>query len=310
MSDIKELIRKYDLSSKDYHYMGNARILDTKHGKLVIKKKTLENKDEMYEYLKIRGFHHFLPNKWADDHYEVYPFVEEIKLPNEQKAIDIMIMMSMLHNKTTFYKEIDLDDVKETYEHYHKKIMDLMEYYHSMQDIIETKIYYAPNEYLLIRNISSIYLSLDYSLNRLNLWYDEKVKQSKQRNVLLHNKLYIDHLVIGESSSLISWDDAKYDIPIYDFLNFYKKEYLNLEMNSLFDIYQSKYQYTKDEFYLFSALITIPDKVILKKEYYQNTYEVLRLIKYIDLTRQFILKEQQKRPETQEQKLNEQDNGM
>ena len=308
MSDIKEIVRKYNLSSQHYQYMKSARVLDTQHGKVVVKKKALENKEEMYEYLKMRDFHYFLPSKWTSDEYEVYPYIEEIKIPSEQKAIDIMVIMSMLHNKTTFYKEIDLDKVKEIYENYHQKIIGLMNHYHHLQDIIETKVYFAPNEYLLIRNISLIYSSLDFSLKYLNKWYDEKVKQSKERIVLLHNKIEINHMIVGETSNLISWDNAKYDVPIYDFLKFYQKEYLNFEMNSLFDIYQSKYQYTTEEFYLFLALITIPDKISIKNTYYQNTYEIRLMIKYVELTRQFVLKEQQKRPETQKQELDEQDN--
>jgi len=264
----------------------------------------------MYEYLKVRGFRHFLPNKWHDDEYEVYPYIEEINIPSGQKAIDLMYIMSLLHNKTTFYREIVLDEVKELYEKYHDEIIGLMNYYHELQNAIETKIYYSPSEYLLIRNISQIYYSLDFSLQSLSKWYDEKNLQDKERVVLLHNKLEISHMLVGEEENLISWDEARYGIPIYDFLNFYKKEYLNLEMGSLFDVYQSKYAFTTEERYLFYALITIPPKVSIKKEHYKNTYEIMKLIKYMGLTRDFILKEQKKYPETNQQELYEQNNSV
>jgi len=293
-----------DRKVTNYSYLGSAKILETEEGKVVLKKKTDET-SELYSYLKTRGFHQYLENKELTDEYEIYPFIEEVNIPAEQKAIDLMYILSMLHTKTTFYKEIDIDQDKEIYDRLHQKIIDLMRHYHDIQNQIEEKIYYSPSEYLLIRNISSIYYALDYSLKNLNDWYDEKSTKTKQRVVLLHNKIETDHILISNDIHLISWNHAKYDTPIYDFINFYKKEYLNFEMNSLFSIYSSKYNYTSDEMYLFFAILTIPDKITIKKEHYQNTYEIIKLIKYIEITNQFILKENQKRPVKEEQKLNE-----
>ena len=65
-------------------------------------------------------------------------------------------------------------------------------------------------------------------------------------------------------------------------------------MNSLFDIYQSKYQYSEEEKLLFFSLLSLPEKIELKNNHYLNTQIVSKLVKYIIKTRAFILKENEK----------------
>ena len=37
-------------------------------------------------------------------------------MPDEQKMLDMIDLVGLLHNKTTYYKNIDLDDYKKIYE--------------------------------------------------------------------------------------------------------------------------------------------------------------------------------------------------
>jgi len=76
-------------------------------------------------------------------------------------------------------------------------------------------------------------------------------------------------------------------------------------MNSLFDMYQSKYKYTEDERLLFFALITLPEKIELKQSHYINTQLVSKLIKYVIKTRSFILKENEKYQKINKNELEE-----
>lgn len=303
MNNLRSLIDKYDLNIKGYKDIKNVRIINTDKGKYVIKKKN-NNDRGLYDYLINKNFNYIIEREEIND-YDVFPYIEEIKMPNEEKAIELVYILSLLHNKTTFYKEVVLDKVKEMYESLTDKINYLNSYYHDLQDVIEQKIYMMPGEYLLIRNISLIYSALEYSKKSLEAWYEYKIKQKRERVVLNHNKPSIEHLLISENKQLISWNNYKRDIPIYDFLYFYKKDYLDLEMSALFDMYQSKFLYTKDEYLLFMTLLSIPEKLVFTRKNYNDTVEVYKLVKYHQKTRDFILKENEKSEKEDKDELKE-----
>mgnify|MGYP004540705127 FL=1 len=171
--------------------------------------------------------------------------------------------------------------------------------------MIEQKIYMSPGEYLLIRNISLVYSALQYAKSNLDRWYEIKKVQKKERVVLLHNKPSLEHILMGNTPQLISWNNYKRDIPIYDFIYFYKKDYLKLEMSTLFDIYQSKFMYTDDEMLLFLSIISIPKKITFSDTNYNNCYNVYEFIRYMEMTRDFVSKEDEKRKKENENEFYE-----
>lgn len=303
MNNIKDFIDKYNLNVRVYEEKNNIRIIDTDKGKYVIKPK--RNYDNgLYQYLVNKNFNYILEREEFND-YEVYPYINEVETPSPEKAIELVYTLSILHNKTTYYREVSIDTVKELYEKKQEEINYLEHYYHDMQDMIEQKVYMSPGEYLLIRNMSMIYSALGYSKMKLDEWYEYKIKQKKERIVLLHNKPCIDHFLMGNQRFLISWNDYKRDIPIYDFLYFYKHDYMNLEMSTLFDIYKSKFYFTKDEKLLFLSLISIPEKVTFSNSNYINCLNVHKLVKYVAKTRDFTLKENEEKEKEYHDEFNE-----
>lgn len=303
MNNIKDFIDKYDLNVRGYEEKNNIRIIDTDKGKYVIKpKKKYDN--GLYQYLVNKNFDYILEREEFND-YEVYPYINEVEAPSPEKAIELVYTLSILHNKTTYYREVSIDKVKELYEKKQKEINYLEHYYHDMQDMIEQKVYMSPGEYLLIRNMSMIYSALGYSKIKLDEWYEYKIKQKKERIVLLHNKPCVDHFLMGNKRFLISWDDYTRDIPIYDFLYFYKHDYMGLEMSTLFDVYKSKFYYTKDEKLLFLSLISIPEKITFSNSNYINCLNVHKLVKYIAKTRDFTLKENEEKEKEYHDEFNE-----
>ena len=148
----------------------------------------------------------------------------------------------------------------------------------------------SPAEQLLMNNISKFYKTLNYAEQKIDCWYFEKEKQKQERVVQLHNNLELDHFLIEENRYLINWDKSTKGIPVFDFLIFYKNEYQTLEMNSLFELYQSKYSFYKEEMYLFQALISIPEKITFEKTNYINTLNTKKVIIYIDKTNDFLSK--------------------
>lgn len=301
MNEIRKLIDKYDLEVRGIKEKQKIKIIDTDKGKFVLKRCSSKEKG-LYEYLQNKNFHYLLDKEELDD-YNVYPYIHEIKEEQEEKAIDLIYILSILHNKTLFYRNIVIDQVKEVYEEYTNRLDYLNYYYHDLQDVIEQKVYMSPAEYLLIRNISLIYSALNYSKSNLKMWYEEKMNQKKERVVLLHNRPSLDHILIGEDKKLISWDHYTKGSPIFDFLYFYKKNYLEVEMTSLFQMYQSRFSYTSDEFLLFFSLISVPEKIEFTSNHYQNTVQVYHIIKYAEKTKDFVLKEDKKNQEENKDKL-------
>lgn len=301
--NIRKILKENNLHLKQIGYKKNSKIVDTQEGKYILKTKK-KDKEELYNYLQNRNFNNYLPlkNKYTD-YYEMYPFIENKSTQEKDKAIDLIYTISMLHIKTTTYEDKNIDEIKEIYEQTQNEINDIKSYYLNIQDYIETKVYMSPAEYLLMRNISQIYAALNFSTRMLDLWYEEIKEKKSVRKTLLHNNLSLDHFFNEDNFYLVDWDNSKKGYVIYDFLNFYKNEYVNLEMNALFQLYQSKYKYTKDEKLLFLSLIAIPNKVKLNKTNYINTLEVRKLVTYLGKTNYFISKEYKKDQKTDKEEL-------
>ena len=298
---MNNILEDYSINKKRYKKKESARLLEIDNKKYILKKK--KNNHNIYDYLDSRNFSYYLRPISEDNDYELYEYLEDEEKSNE----DLIRVVANLHNKTTTYKEVIPDDIKKLYEKIKKTISETRSFYFNMQDILETKMYYAPEEYLLLRNISSIYDSLKYSENNIDKWYQTKEKSSKERVVRLHNNLELNHFI---KSKLISWNNTKVDYPIYDFLNFYRKEFNVVEPISLYEIYNKNYKLEKDEKYLLKSLLTIPKEITFKDNHLINTQKISNEIKYLSKTRNFILKEYEKEQSIDEDKFKEQNNSI
>lgn len=300
---INNFLKNNNLNLTNISYKGNTKILHTNNGTFVIKNKK-NNIQEIYEYLNNKKYYNYLPllNKYKDP-YEIYPYIVNQEEKTSDKALSLIYSLSMLHIKTTTYEEVNLDDIKKLYEQTLAQVDYLYKYYLDLQDYIESNVYMAPAQYLLIRNISLIYSLLSFSKAKINTWYDLIEQKQKQRYVLLNNNLTLDHFIVEKNSYIINWSKATRGPVIYDFLNFFHNEYLNLDMLSLFKVYQSKYPYTKDEKALFLALVAIPEKIDFTSNNYINTIKVKNLIVYLTKVNNFISEEDEKDEKTNEQEF-------
>ena len=305
MNNFTEVLDKYNLKVNKFSYMNSCIILDTNKGKYVLKKKKKNDKKEIYDYLLSRNFSFFLyPENSFNSDYEIYYYLDEINTVKEEKAKHLMEIMSEMHVRTTAYKEYSLDEIKEIYENKKNIINDLKNLYVNLEEKFSESIYPAPYELLFLTNVTKIYNSLDYGNILLEEWYKNIINNKKRRICLIHNHLSLDHFIDRKDAKLINFDYSKYDSPVYDFVNFYKKHYYELDMTCLFNSYQYKYLYNKEEMLLLFINIILPNKIELKKDVSYNTYVIHQLIEYIDITREFILKEQKKYQKEDEEKFN------
>lgn len=281
-NEVRNIINNYISSPKRIIIKNNAKILETNDNIFVFKKNKNKNINHTYNYLKSRAFDYFPELINYNDEYQVYQYINEVEYPDDQKAIDIMNLMSLLHSKTTFYKEIDLDDYKEIYEETEKKQEYLYNYYSDIISVIEEEIYMSPSEYLIARNISYIFYSLKKSRDYLEKWYNGIKEKRTKRVVNIHNNVDLSHYIKDhERGYFISWDQSKIDNPIFDIYHFYKKNYLDLDFNHLLNVYESRYPLTDNEKDLLFSLLLIPEKIELINNEYENCKKIRKVFDYL-----------------------------
>ncbi len=294
MLKIDEILKKNSLVANRYIKKNNVYFIDTKDTRYVVKKNKYST--DIYNYLKTRSFDYYpkVLNSENDD-YLITEYIEDIDLPKEQKILDMIDLVSLLHYKTTHYKEVTEDDYKEIYEDINSNIDYLYSYYMDLITLIETKVYMSPSEYLLASNISKLLASLTYAKEELNDWYNEIKEIKKQRLVVLHNNLELNHFIENERPYLISWNKSKIGLPIFDIYRLYKKHALDFDFSEILNRYEKKFPLLPTEKKLLFILIVLPDKIEFDKSEYENTLEVSRVINCLYKTEKLVLPENSKK---------------
>lgn len=273
MRKINEVLKKYNIKPYRYTTQGKVTLVDTEMGRFVIKKRK-ENK-EISRYLKSRSFDYYPPViSEENEEYEVSEYIDEVEYPKEQKMIDMINLVSLLHNKTTHYKEIDLDDYKEIYEDIRNNIEYLDSYYQDYITLIETHVFMSPSEYIFARNVSKVFAALSFCKQEVEKWYELIKDKTKQRLVVLHNNLDLSHFLRTDKSYLLSWDKAKIGIPIFDLYILYKRHALDFDFSDILKQYEKNYPLQEDERKLFFILIALPNKLDFNLSEYEMTGEI------------------------------------
>ena len=289
MNSLKKITSQIPFKVNKCSYCKNTRVLDTDKGKFVVKKNN-HNNNELFRYLETKNFNNFVNLYNYSSDYEVYPYIDNVDINDEEKALDIVYLITLLHNKTTFYKTKDIDLFQSLYEDINNKLTYLYNYYDNLRMVIEEDNYMSPSSYLLLRNISIIFRSIDDSKFFIEKWYKISKDKDNYRVVTIHNNLELDHLIKSDSTYLISWNKSCRASPIYDFLSLYKNTYERVDSCILFDLYNSKYPLYEEEKYLLFSLLLVPSKLDLSNREIINTKEVYELTNYLISTINFISK--------------------
>ncbi len=277
---VNEALKKYDLVPKGYETRGKVIIVNTDKGKFVFKDEPFNGK--VINYLKTRNFD-YIPSYLNDvslDDYQICDYVSSPCIPDSQKIFDLIILVSLLHSKTTHYEEIDLNEFEQMYEDLDNNLSYLYGYYTDLITVIESKVFMSPSEYLLARNISKIYQMIDLCKSDLDKWYLLVKGKRKQRSVVLHNNLRLDHFLRNEKSYLVSWEKAKIGSPVFDLYKLYRNEAINFDFEDLFKEYEKHYPLYEEERRLLYILICMPPLIKFDK----SNYDMCLLIsKEIDI---------------------------
>jgi hypothetical protein len=284
LEEVKGTYKPYRITKKK-----NVTIIDSTSGSYVIKEKKDNKINKAYSYLISRSFDYFpeLQGEMRSD-VNVFQYVEEVNMPVEQKALDMMELVALLHNKTTYYKEITEDKYKEIYDNLKNNIIYTKNYYDNMYNILIEETYMSPSHYLFMRNIYKVFAALDYTLNELDVWYDSTKDDLKERVAFIHNNLEVEHFIKNKKGYLVSWEKSKIDSPILDLITFYQKEYMNFDFESLFRKYLKNYPLKDNEQKLLFIVISIPPLINLEGKEMNVTRDIRKKLDYIFKTENLI----------------------
>lgn len=284
MIKIGELLKQNNIKATRLSKKGKATLVDSENGRYVVKEG--KRNKEIYDYLRSRNFDYFpkVIGKFEDT--EITEYQDNLDYPSEQKVLDMIDLVALLHNKTTYHKDVDNDTYIKIYEDLLNNLAYLESYYDDMISMIESKVYASPSEYLFARNVSKIYFALENSKTKLETWRELVSDKKKQRVVVLHNNLDLSHFIKNDNSYLLSWDRAKFDMPLFEIYKLYRKNQ-NLNFTEILNRYESSYPLLDDEKYLLYVLITMPDILEFVDNEFTNTKKVRSFIeslsKYEDI---------------------------
>ncbi len=264
---------------------GNVLLLESTSGNVVLKEKK-NNIRELYDYLNSRSFSYFPP--LLDDSKEgvnIFSYIKDTNTPVEQKAMDLMKLTGLLHQKTTYYRDVTSDEYKKIYEEIKEQIAYYRYFFDDLYDEYFKRIYPSPSEYFLLTNISKILASLGFAESKLETWYEHVHTMTKYRVCQIHNNLCLEHF---HENCILSWENSRKDSPVLDLVNFYKKSYFDLNFDFLLEEYFRICPWSEEEKMLFFIVISIPPKFELKDTEFNKVKNIRVTLDYIYKTENLI----------------------
>ena len=259
MNKYKSLLLKNDLKVNKITFKGKATIIDTPLGQFVLKE---NNGNMIYDYLLSRGFNYFPSIVDYDDEGILFRFINIVEYDQNEKAKDLIKLLTLLHSKTTYFIDIDISDNEKIYNSIKNKLLDINYYYNQLILKVDNKEYPSPSEYLFQKNISLFLSSINYSTYMLDKWKDNYFNNNKKRVATLYNNNDIKNVIRDkENVYLLSIDKTIVDNPIFDLLDFYNRYYDKFDFISLLNYYEKYFQLLNNEKDLFYVLISLPNKV-------------------------------------------------
>lgn len=264
-----------------------------KKGKVTILNREIVKKQEddlqkTFDYLKSRDFFGFLPVINRDNEMNHYKYVEDLSVDDYQKSEDLIKTICLLHNKTSYNKNVNANTYKSIYNNLIGYVNYLDDYYRQTVESIEYHEFNSPSEILLLDNYYKINEVLAFLRSELDNWHNLTRNKTKQRVCLNHGKMDLSHLIKNDKNYLISFNESNFSSPINDLTYFYKNNWENLDCDNLLSLYLNNCKLNDDELKLLLINITIPPKFEFSNNEYKNTVEMRKFIDYIFKTEELI----------------------
>lgn len=270
-------------------YKGSTKIFKCTSGNYVIKNKKDKDIKELYSYLNSRNFTYY-PKLIEDNRSDinVFEYIEDYSIDDEQKLNDLLNLVSLLHNKTSYYKEITNDKIKSIYEELLGRVEYIEDYFNKLIFDVEDNVFISPSSNILLINSTKVFDSLTFIKKEIDKWYQISIDKNKMRVCLLHNNLELDHYLKNKNDYLISWESSKIDTPIIDIVKLYKKVFLTLDFIDPLKTYLEKFPLNDSEMELLYIMLALPDELILTNDELKNVKNTRIFLDYIYKTENLI----------------------
>ena len=263
---------------------GKSNILTTKDDKLVVKEKNKDLKS-LFEYLNSRNFNKYPKIIDEYDNKYVYEYVKDVNMPINQKIVEEAKTLAELHYKTSYFKNIKIDDIKKIYEDIKSNILYIEDYYNRLFDKALAEEYIRPSLYVLLINSSLIRSNISFLKRELEKWYKLVSTEDKIRVVYNHNNLNIDHFI---NNKFISWDNYIVDSPVVDLINLYHNDYNKYDYSIFLKEYLKGYELLDYEKSLLFIMISIPQVIEFTNNEMDNTIKASKRVDYIVKTNEIL----------------------
>ena len=259
---------------------GKSNILTTKDDKLVVKEKNKDLKS-LFEYLNSRNFNKYPKIIDEYDNKYVYEYVKDVNMPINQKIVEEAKTLAELHYKTSYFKNIKIDDIKKIYEDIKSNILYIEDYYNRLFDKALAEEYIRPSLYVLLINSSLLKSNISFLKRELEKWYKLVSTEDKIRVVYNHNNLNIDHFI---NNKFISWDNYIVDSPVVDLINLYHNDYNKYDYSIFLKEYLKCYELLDYEKSLLFIMISMPKIIDFTNNEMDNTIKASKRVDYINKT--------------------------
>ena len=128
MNNYKYFVKKNNLEVLKVTIKDNKVIVDTPLDSFIIIKGDINK----YNYLLSRGFDYIPRIIDYDDKYIMFDNLEAVNYDISEKLLDYIRVISLLHIKTSYYKEVNNLEYNFIYEELLSKINDTRNYYESL----------------------------------------------------------------------------------------------------------------------------------------------------------------------------------
>ena len=263
---------------------GKSNILTTKDDKLVVKEKNKDLKS-LFEYLNSRNFNKYPKIIDEYDNKYVYEYVKDVNMPINQKIVEEAKTLAELHYKTSYFKNIKIDDIKKIYEDIKSNILYIEDYYNRLFDKALAEEYIRPSLYVLLINSSLIRSNISFLKRELEKWYKLVSTEDKIRVVYNHNNLNIEHFI---NNKFISWDNYIVDSPVVDLINLYHNDYNKYDYSIFLKEYLKGYELLDYEKSLLFIMISIPQIIEFTNNEMDNTIKASKRVDYIVKTNEIL----------------------
>ena len=263
---------------------GKSNILTTKDDKLVVKEKNKDLKS-LFEYLNSRNFNKYPKIIDEYDNKYVYEYVKDVNMPINQKIVEEAKTLAELHYKTSYFKNIKIDDIKKIYEDIKSNILYIEDYYNRLFDKALAEEYIRPSLYVLLINSSLLKSNISFLKRELEKWYKLVSTEDKIRVVYNHNNLNIDHFI---NNKFISWDNYIVDSPVVDLINLYHNDYNKYDYSIFLKEYLKGYELLDYEKSLLFIMISIPQVIEFTNNEMDNTIKASKRVDYIVKTNEIL----------------------